>query len=175
MKLAKREKYLVALAAGALAVFILIQFLIFPFFERRDRLDRGIQAKEGGLQEMLLMSARYRAHESGSQGVQSVLSNREKGFTLFSFLDRAAGGAGVKEYIKYMKPSTSDGTGIYKESMVEIKLEGVTLQQLVEYLFRIESPENLVNVKRISIKENKREAGYLDAVLQVLTLQQNRT
>ena len=31
-------------------------------------------------------------------------------------------------------------------------------------------PENIINIKRISIKENKGEAGSLDAVLQVVTL-----
>jgi general secretion pathway protein M len=171
MKLAKREKYLVALGGGALVVFLLFQFLVFPFFDGKGRLERGIQAKEEALKQMVRMSGQYKALQTGSQGVQTVLSGREKGFTLFSFLDRAAGDAGVKEYIKYMKPSTSEGTGPYKESMVEVKLEGITLKQLVEYLFRIESPENLVSIKRISIKENKRESGYLDAVLQVLTLQ----
>ena len=69
-----------------------------------------------------------------------------------------------------MKPSTSKGTGPYKESIVEMKLETVTMKQLVRYLERIESPQNVVNTKRISIKGNKKEAGYLDVVLQVLTL-----
>ena len=174
MKLAKREKYLVALAVGALIVFFLFQFIIFPFFDRKDRLDKGIRAKEDALKNMILMSAQYKAHRKGSQGIQTLLSKREKGFTLFSFLDQAAGEAGVKEYIKYMKPSTSEGMGPYKESMVEVKLEGITLNQLVDYLYRIESPENLVSIKRISMKENKRESGYLDAVMQVLTLQQNQ-
>ena len=70
-----------------------------------------------------------------------------------------------------MKPSASKSTGPYKESMVEMKLEGITLKQLVNYLYRVESPENVISIKRISIKENKRETGYLDVILQVLTVQ----
>ena len=70
-----------------------------------------------------------------------------------------------------MKPSNPQGTGPYKESMIEMKLEGITLNQLVGYLYRIESPENIIGIKRISIKENKKESGYLDAILQVLTFQ----
>ncbi|RLB87262.1 MAG: hypothetical protein DRH50_17105, partial [Deltaproteobacteria bacterium] len=81
------------------------------------------------------------------------------------------GAASVKPYIKYMKPSTVQGTGPYKESMVEMKLEAITLQELVGYLYRIESPDNQVKVKRISMSENKKEKGYLDAILQVLTYQ----
>ena len=55
--------------------------------------------------------------------------------------------------------------------MVEMKLVAITLKQLTQYLHRIESPEDLRSIKRISIKQNKKEAGYLDAVLQALTFQ----
>ena len=58
-----------------------------------------------------------------------------------------------------------------QKSMVEMKLEGITLKQLVGYLYRIESPENAIRVKRVSVKESKGAAGYMDAILQVLTFQ----
>ena len=90
---------------------------------------------------------------------------------LFSFLEKSAGDAELKGHIKYMKPSTAQSAGPYRESKVEMKLEQVTLKQLVDYLYRIESPEKLISIKRISIKENKGESGYIDAVLQVLTFQ----
>jgi hypothetical protein len=52
-----------------------------------------------------------------------------------------------------------------------MKLEAITLQQLIGYLYRIESPVDVVSIKRISIKENKRKSGHIDAILQVLTFQ----
>jgi general secretion pathway protein M len=171
MKLAKREKYLVSIAVCAIAVFLLFQFLIFPFFEERKRIQRGIRAKEAGLKEITRLGAEYRVHKKGFQGIDQILAKRSKGFTLFSFLEKAAGETELKGHIKYMKPSSSVGTGPYKESMVEMKLDGITLNQLVGYLYLIESPENIINIKRISIKENRKESGYLDVILQVLTFQ----
>jgi hypothetical protein len=50
-----------------------------------------------------------------------------------------------------------------------MKLERITLAQMVGYLKLIESPENLVSIKRISIQSNKKETQFLDVVLQVLT------
>jgi len=170
MKLAKREKYFISIGGCALAIFFISQFLVFPFFDSRERLRRGVEVKEAGLREMLRMRAEYEALKQDSQGIDRYLARRKKGFTLFSFLEAEAGAAEIKEHIKYMKPSTSKGSGPYKESIVEMKLETVTMKQLVRYLDRIESPENVVNTKRISIKGNKKEAGYLDVVLQVLTL-----
>lgn len=169
MKLARRERYLVSIGACAIALFLLFQLMIFPFFERRERFQKGVRAKEEALIEIIKLSSEYQTYKKGSQGIQGIIAKRKKGFTLFSFLESAAGQAKVKDHIKYMKPSNSEGTGPYKESMVEMKLEGITLNQLVGYLYRIESPGNAISIKRISIKENKRESGYLDAILQVLT------
>jgi len=171
MRLARRERYLVSLAACCIAIFLVFQFLVFPFFENRRRIQRGLKAKEKGLEEIMKLKADYQAYQKGSQNIQQALAKRKEGFTLFSFLEKAAGEAEVKARIKYMKPSVSSGTGPYKESMVEMKLEVITLPQLVGYLYRIESPDDLVSIKRISISENKKEQGYLDAILQVITFQ----
>ena len=162
---------MVWLGAGSIAVFFIFLFIIFPFFDDRDRTRRGVRAKEEGLKEIMMLSAEYQALKKGSQGIQDILARRKSNFTLFSFLESAAGDAEVKAHIKYMKPSDSQDAGPYKESMVEMKLEGITLKQLVGYLYRIESPENAIRVKRVSVKESKGAAGYMDAILQVLTFQ----
>ena len=154
MKLARREKYFIGIGGAALGIFFLAQLVIFPLLDNRKRLQRGVEVKETGLRDMLRMQAEYQNYQSGSQGMEKFLANRKRGFTLFSFLEQAAGAAEVKEHIKYMKPSTSKGSGPYKESMVEIKLETITMKQLVGYLHRIESPKNVTSIKRISIKGN---------------------
>lgn len=160
------------LTAVAIGVFVLFKAVVFPFADKMERLERGVRAKEQGLKDIARLSAEYQSYQKGSRGIQQVLAKRPKGFTLFSFLERAAGEAQIKDNIKYMKPSVSSQTsGPYKESMVEMKLEGVTLKQLVDYFYRIESPENVVSIKRLSIKELKKESGYLEAIVQVLTME----
>ncbi len=171
LKLAKREKYFISTAAALVLAFLLLQFLVFPFFEKRDRFQKGIRAKEKDLKEITLLSARYQDLKKGSSQMENILSRRKRSFTLFSFLERAAGEARVKDHIKYMKPSTSKGAGPYRESLVEMKLEGITLDQLVNYLYRIEKPDDLIVIRRISISDNKKEEGYLDSILQVLTFE----
>lgn len=170
MKLAKREKFLLGITVAAAGAFFIMQFLVFPFLEERERMVKGVEAKKRGLEEIVKLSAVYRAHKRDSSGAEGIVARRKKDFTLFSFLEKMAGKANVKDYITYMKPSVSHGSGPYRESMIEMQLERISLKQLVGYLYRIESPENLVSVKRLSVKENKRNPGYLDAILQVFTL-----
>ncbi len=169
MQLAKREKYLIGLAVCVIVFAVLIQLVIMPFVDGRQRMQNSVAAQERNLQKIVRLSQEYKALEQDSETLTERLASRPGNFTLFSFLEKAAGKAGVKNNIKYMKPSASTGKGPFKESLVEMKLEKITLKQMVDYLKLIESPDDIVSVKRISVQTNKKETQYLDAILQVLT------
>jgi len=169
INLAKREKYIVLMAACLIGLFLIINFLILPFLKERDRLRKGITAKEGELKEIAALSSVYQEYQKGSSDMTRLLAKRGNGFTLMSYLDKAAGESDVKS--QYMKPSSSKGSGPYEESVVEIKFEGINTDQLVKYLYKIEAPKDLIFIKRISITDNKKQEGYLDSIIQVLTYQ----
>jgi general secretion pathway protein M len=169
MQLAKREKYLIALMVAVVAVAVLFQLLVVPILEGRERMQSSVIGKQKNLQEIVRLSQEFKVLKQDSETLSQRLSRRPANFTLFSFLEKAAGKAGVKNNIKYMKPSASTGKGPFKESLVEMKLEKITLKQMVDYLKLIESPDDIVSLKRISIQTNKKETQYLDAILQVLT------
>jgi len=169
MQLAKREKYLIALAVIVIISALVIQFVIMPFWENRERLKNNVTVKQNNLEQMVALRRQYLLLQKDSNTLSQRLTSRPQKFTLFSFLEKAAGDAGVKDNIKSMKPSASTGKGPFKESLVEMKLERITLGQMVGYLKLIESPENLVSIKRLSIQANKKETQFLDVVLQVLT------
>jgi general secretion pathway protein M len=172
MQLAKREKNLVSLAVVVIILALVIQLVVMPFVNRRGRYESNVATMQRNLLEMMNLRQEYLALQVDSDVLGQRLARRAENFTLFSFLEKAAGSAGVKENIKYMKPSAVTGKGPFKESLVEMKLERITLGQMVGYLQRIESPAELVSIKRISIQSNKKESQYLDAILQVLTFTQ---
>lgn len=169
MKLARREKLFIYSASALIFLFLIIELLILPIMDKKEEWKKEIVAKERGIEELDEMSRKYQKMDKLSGDITKVLSSRKEGFTLFSFLETAAGQAGVKNNIRDMKPSESKGSDDYTEVMVEMKLEAVTLDQLTEYLYLIENPEQLVFIKRISLTDNKREKGHLDSILQVLT------
>jgi len=170
MRLKRREKVLVSLTACAVGVFLLLEFIVFPFMDRRGMLVRGVRAKRAALEEMAELRARYLACKEEAQGVSERIRRRPEAFALFSFLEQAARNSGVKDHIKYMRPSVQEGSAPFSESMVEMKLDNLTLQQLVAYVYAVESWKDVVRIKRMSIKDSKRAQGYLDAIIQVVTL-----
>jgi general secretion pathway protein M len=99
-------------------------------------------------------------------------AKRLPGFTLFSFLDKLAGETGVKNRISYMKPSSVAGenSGV-KLSKVEMKLQGININDLVSYLYGIENSENMVVVRRLSITKAGQGNDLLSVVIQVETIE----
>jgi general secretion pathway protein M len=171
-KLTKREKYAIYALSGAIILFILFQFIVFPSIDKRKRLKRTLQIKEDILLEMKTLKSDYDAIEKRTSLAKVRFENREKGFTLFSFLDRLTGKARIKEYVTYMKPSTTvQKNNSYKISQVEMKFKGLTLQQLTNYLYMVETSKNMVNIKRLSISKTGKQEGFIDAVLQVETVE----
>ncbi|MDH4322164.1 MAG: hypothetical protein OEV73_11795 [Desulfobulbaceae bacterium] len=171
MMLARREKILVGVAGGLAALYLVLQLLVFPFLDKVDGLRGGVRAKEAALREMLVLRDEYHASRQGYLEVERLLEKRGKDFTLFTFLEAAADAAAIKANIKYMKPSESGAEGLRREALVEMKLEKVTLAQLVTFLRGVESPQHLVTVRRITVQESKGQQDHLDIILQVATFE----
>jgi general secretion pathway protein M len=149
-----------------------IQLLILPVFEHRAQLRRSVHAKTAMLAKMHQLQAEAEELKSRSQESEARFRKRDKSFTLFSFLDQLAGQARVKERVSYMRPTKTDlKNSPLKLSRVEMKLEGVTLEQLTTYIYGVESSPNMVSVSKLSITRRDQKEGLLDAILQVDTLE----
>ncbi len=170
-RLNKRERYAVLVAAAVVFLFVIIQFVITPIMDRQARLQNRLRQKQTILGEMRSMKLEYEALKRENDRFKQNFSARPRGFTLFSFLDQLAGEAGVKDNIAYMKPSKSrPQNSPYPLSIVELKLEGISIKQLPPYLYKVETSKNMVFIRRISITKTGKE-GLIDAVLQVETFE----
>lgn len=170
IKLTRREKYAIYAAAGIICLFVIIQFIVFPTVDKIEQQERALQVKTRMLEEMVALKSEYDAIKKNTDVSKVQFARRERGFTLFSFLDKLTGEAGIKGNITYMKPSTSvQKNSPYKISKVEMKLQGLTMQQLTSYLHMVETSKNMVRIKKLSISKTGKQEGFIDAVLQVET------
>ncbi len=168
--LTPKDRRAMTIGGAALLIFVLIQFILFPLLDKRKKLNRSIAAKQTSLIEMREMQSAWVQLSHQNNTLEQRVSRRSADFGLFAFLEGQAAGAGVKEAIDYMKPSDASGEGELQQVMVEMKLKAITLRQIVAFLERIESPVNIVELKRISIQKNKKEEGTLDVIMQVVSL-----
>ena len=54
-------------------------------------------------------------------------------------------------------------------SRVDMKLQRITLADLVNFLKGVESAKDVVFINRISIQEHGKDEGYLNTVIQIIT------
>lgn len=166
IRLNRREKNIILAACGLLIVFSAFQFLIFPMTDKKERLQRVVQVKSGILNQVSQLAADYRVEKQKASSFKQLMDSRQKGFSLFSFLDRLAGQSGIKDRVAYMKPSSSSAkTSGYRISKVEVKLNGVDLRQLTSFLYAVETSENEVAVDRISISAAEKKENGLEVLI----------
>jgi general secretion pathway protein M len=168
----KRERLGMMLATGVIGIFLIAVFIVEPFLGRAANVRNSLKTKVEMLAEMQQWQSEYVALTQQTKTSKSRFQRRQKGFTLFSFLDRLAGTSGIKDRISYMKPSkTVQKNSPYKISRVEMKVEAITLEQLTNYLYSVETSKNMVDVKKISISKKDKKQGLLTAILQVETVE----
>jgi general secretion pathway protein M len=170
-KLQRRDKLLLTAVGVGLGVFIIAQLIVFPILDRRTRLQAQIVSKTRDLAAMKLDSSEYTRLTQHAQQSELRVKARPKGFTLFSFLDNLAGRTGIKQNIAYMKPSTTSvRNSPFSLSMVEMRINSLTMEQLVNFLHGIEASPNMIWIKRISIIKDEK-GDLINSVLQVETYQ----
>jgi general secretion pathway protein M len=171
-KLSRRERAAIWIGAAFICIFVLLRFAVFPFMDQRERLVRTLEVNLKSLAEIRLLKSEYEALNRQADTSKFRFERRSKGFTLFSFLDMLAGEVGIKENIDYMKPSTTvQKERSYKISLVEMKISGITMEQMTQFLHKIETSKNMVSIKRLSLTKPDEKQQRLNAVLQVQTLE----
>ena len=170
--LQRREKLAITIAGGVIVVLLILQLAIFPALDGRTRLRKAIVQKQSDLQEVHDLRAEYQSLSRNTSTMEARLKRRPKTFTLFSFIDRLAGKSQLKGNIAYMKPSTTNiKNSPLRLSTVEMKLNGLTMEQLAGFLHGMEDQSKAVWLKRITISKGDKVDDLLNAVIQVETFQ----
>lgn len=161
-----RERLFVGGAGAALVVVLFFMLVIDPLFKHSAELDRQIVTARRQLTELRTMQQDYRRQKSVVDSINSQLK-KQQNFAIFSRLEELASQTGIRNNILYMKPTVSTPSEVYNEESVEIKMEGVTLAQLVRYLHQVENSPQLLKIKRLETKPRFDNRQLLTATFRV--------
>ncbi len=171
-KWSKRERYAVYFMVVSLFITAVFMFIVSPFIEKSEMVERKLKAKANDLQEMLVLKSEYDDLKNKAEIAEKRISKRRKGFKLITFLNNLTNRTGIKDKVEHMRPSRSDlKNSQFKLSIVDMKLKGLNLKKLSPFLYKIETSKNMVFIKRLSITKKRKKEGFVDAVLQVETFE----
>jgi general secretion pathway protein M len=167
--LQKRERYV--FGAGLIGMFLLISinFAILPFFEAKNKITRSIQRQEKVLNELNDLNVQYRSLKGGSESLRKVIAGRNPDFTIASHLDGILNETDTKSSIQDFQSAKLPAAEGYNLIRTEIKLGKVKMDQLIKFLYLVESPEYGIQIEQISIAKTPAETEYLNAALTLKT------
>lgn len=178
MMLALRDK--VAIFAGSFLIFLFLffQFAISPLTkESRKLTTRTIPQRVEHLKKVRELGEEVLSLKGEVGVVERAVEERDKdkSFPMRSFLEGLANKLEIREKLSSIKLLRTIPCGTYEEVRWEVKLRGITMDQLVKYLYGIESPENLLlvkSLKRVKPVRRKGEDRPLEATFEVAILRQ---
>ncbi len=172
MRIKRREMGFIL--GGGLLVLLLFYYLIAisPALSRQEALERATASKVQDLADMMTLKARWEEFKRRRGEAEELLARRGRDFTLLSFLEGVSRKVGVQDKIQYMKPlGTLEESSGMKVVGMEIKLEGIGVEQMVKFLHEIEFSDMLLGIKKIKIQTlEKGEEHSLRVTLQVDTI-----
>ena len=139
--------------------------------EAKEKLTKAVQVNQKKLTEINKLDAEFTLQEAAIARIKRAMSARSADFTLFAYLEKKATQANVRGRIKYMNSSRGVQSASFDESIIDMKLDKITIKQLTDFLYFAESPADLVKIKKITISKMKESPEYLSAQLQMSSFQ----
>ena len=170
-KLDAKQRKLVAGAAILVLIALILEIAVFPVWEAKAKLTKAIEVNQKKLSEISKLDAEFTLQEAAMERIKRTMSTRSADFTLFAYLEKKAAQANVRGRIKYMNSSRGTQSASFEESLIDMKLDKITIKQLTDFLYFVESPADLVKIKKITISKMKESPEYLSAQLQISSVQ----
>lgn len=158
-QLSPRERWLVGGVAGLFAVLLVLLGVVNPL---RAALESGRERAAAAEQQLSVALALRRELDEVRGRLAHVEQRIREGprGNLFTTLESLARESAVK--VESMQPQTVPSDAAYRETKVEVKLEGVSLAQLANYLNKIETAPQLLSVKSLRIRTRSDKPELLD-------------
>lgn len=170
-KLDAKQQKLVAGAAIFVVIALIMEIAVFPFWEAKKKLAKAINTNQKKLVEISGLAAEFKEMEVKTAAIKRAAMTHGGNFTLFSYLEKKATQANVRGRIKYMNSSRGTQTASFEESLIDMKLDKITVKQLTDFLYFAESPADLIRIKKITISKMKESPEYLSAQIQISSFQ----
>jgi type II secretory pathway component PulM len=162
--LSSREQMLVLAAGALLGLALLYLVVVSPIRRFAASASQRVTTAEQELELVRRLRREYDEVHGRLATVEERIRNGPRG-EIFTTLEKLAADSAVK--VDSMEPRTSPASDSYRETKVQVALKGVTLAQLVNYLHRIDSAEQVLSIKSLRIRSRKDKPELLDVTFTV--------
>jgi type II secretory pathway component PulM len=166
-RLSPREQRFVGAAVVVLSGALLYLLIVDPLWEAHDRLHARVAAKERELGEVLALSRTYQVLRQEAERSQSAAG---AGISPVAFLESLTSSTVGRDKVSGINPSGRETRAGTDQETVELTLSGVSLRELVELLYKIDTASVPLRTVRLSIKKRYKDPYTFDVSLATVVL-----
>jgi general secretion pathway protein M len=165
----QRERIIVAAGGAILAAALVFLLVVDPLLTSIDKLDRQARKKAKDSQELALLAQDYAVKQARIAKLEQRMPSPPAQFSLLAFMEEATTSVKIRDRIVGMQPQAPMVVQGYQETSVDLRLDGVTLPQLLALLLAIEKAPYDVQVHHLQMKPKYDNPVNLDATLKIVT------
>lgn len=134
--------------------------------DRIGKLEKKRVSRQADLAEMMLLKQKHREASTGAQ----KLANRLSAVTPDDSVARLIDEIGIKGKSSQIKPLKGDDRPGFMEDAAEVRIEGLSANEVVNLLFRLEKGGKPVVIKKANFKTRYDDPAKMDISLSVALL-----
>lgn len=164
-----RERLLLKVAGTIGVVFILYNLIYVPLVDLRQDMQDRVEARQ---RELVQVRALMRSYDR----VRADLAEAEKGtvpdkdFSLFSVIEQSLDHSVGRTKIGSITPSDRPLPGGFQQHVVDLKLTGLSLPQIVDTLYGVQSLPVPVTVSNLHIRQLSQDSYSYDVDMTCMAL-----
>jgi type II secretory pathway component PulM len=170
MQLTRREKWVVLGGLGGLALLAAMQFVVRPTQERVTTLRRVVKDKTEILTRIQDKSLEFQSLQTEIDRLQAKIAQQQESGRILSVIEGIRKSCDLPDKALSLRPTTAPLNEQYTQTTVEMRLEAVTLAQLIRFLSELDSLNLAGGIKSLDIRTTDRNVGLLQAVIQLATV-----
>ena len=168
--LTHREKTLALIITACLAGWACFAWFISPAVERVRTLNRVIPQKQAEINQLTDKSAEYITLRDSLTTVRTKIAKQQNDFQLLPFLESLIAQCGLTDKVAAMQQHAARLSPEYAQTIVEIKLQNLSLTQLVDFLVKAESSDAVAAARSLYIKKSLTAPDLLDSTIEIYSL-----
>jgi type II secretory pathway component PulM len=162
LKLESRDKKALLIGGVGAVIILLYALVVSPVTSDLARKRELIPKKERDLEEMRVLKDRYLEIQQRLQQAQAAAVKRGP---LLTEIENLTKRANLSSKIVSLKPQAGVQTQAFKESIVEIKFDNVTLYDIVNYVYQLE--QDGLRIKKLNFKPRYDNPKVLNSTILV--------
>jgi hypothetical protein len=166
-RLSPREQRFVTAAGVVLSSMLLYLLVVEPLRETRAQVRARVVAKERELEEVIVLRQTYETLRRELEGARPTSATD---FSPFAFLEGVAITTLGRGKLAAINPAGRESRDGIEHETIELRLSGVSLQELVTLLYKIDSAGSQLRCTMLSIKKRYKDPYTFDVTLTARTL-----